>query len=168
MKTASNRDAKSPRTPRVGTAGATNEMRDSNCAAMKQCMSEVIEAIVAPQSHAPMKNISTGQKRGKFELLARSRDVQVAKMSLAPGGTSDDQPSNEHPRSEQWLLVVSGTGEARVGKRKSNLRTIKLRKNSLLLIEKGELHQIKNSGRSPLQTINFYAAPAYDEHAEPL
>jgi mannose-6-phosphate isomerase-like protein (cupin superfamily) len=115
-----------------------------------------------------MKHISLGSKRGLFQLLARSRDVQAAKMTLAPGATSDDCVANEHPASEQWLFVISGTATARIGKRRTALRTIKIRKNSLLLIEKGELHQVKNTGRQPLQTINFYAPPAYNRRSEPI
>jgi len=77
-------------------------------------------------------------------------------MTLQPGGSSSDKPENEHPRSEQWLLVISGTGRARVSS-----RTVSLRARSLLLIEKGEPHQITNTGRAPLVTLNFYSPPAY-------
>lgn len=89
-------------------------------------------------------------------------------MTLAPGDASDEFVSNEHAASEQWLFVISGTGQAKIGKRRSSVRIVKLRASSLLLIEKGELHQIKNTGRQPLSTINFYAPPAYDKNAEPL
>lgn len=115
-----------------------------------------------------MKHIKTGKLRGKFELIARTRELQAAVMTLRPGGTSDEQPSNEHRRSEQWVLVIAGTGEASVGKSREQLRKVKLEPNSLLLIEKGELHQIKNTGRANLRTINFYAPPAYDSKGEPL
>jgi mannose-6-phosphate isomerase-like protein (cupin superfamily) len=76
-------------------------------------------------------------------------------MVLAPG-KSTGEPMNEHPRSEQWLFVVSGNGAARV-----NQRRVRLARNSLLLIEKGEIHQIVNTGRRPLVTLNFYAPAAY-------
>jgi mannose-6-phosphate isomerase-like protein (cupin superfamily) len=89
-------------------------------------------------------------------------------MTLRPGGVSDDEPSNEHPRSEQWLFVISGTGEATIGKKPGNRRRVKIDDNSLLLIEKGELHQIRNTGRKMLRTINLYAPPAYDDDGEPL
>jgi mannose-6-phosphate isomerase-like protein (cupin superfamily) len=115
-----------------------------------------------------MKHIKTGTKRGEFDLVARTRELQGAMMTLRPGGTSDDEPSNEHPHSEQWLFVISGTGEASIGKRRGQLRKVKLGPNSLLVIEKGELHQIKNTGRQALRTINFYAPPAYDGDGEPL
>jgi mannose-6-phosphate isomerase-like protein (cupin superfamily) len=115
-----------------------------------------------------MKHVKTGKKRGKFNLLANTRQVQAAMMTLRPGGTSDEEPSNEHSGSEQWLFVISGSGEAKIGKRRGQLRRIKLEAGSLLIIEKGELHQIVNSSKRSLRTINFYAPPAYDEEGEPI
>src|SRR5881397_3309218 len=115
-----------------------------------------------------MKHIKTGKKRSNFDILATTGNLQAAVMTLKPGGTSDDEPSNEHARSEQWLFVISGAGEARIGKRKGQLRRLKLEANSLLVIEKGELHQVVNTGKSNMRTINFYAPPAYDEDGEPM
>ena len=114
-----------------------------------------------------MKHIKSGSKRKSFALLHSTRNLQAAAMTLKPGGTSDDEPSNEHPRSEQWLFVISGSGEARVGSVRNKLRRVKLEENSMLLIEKGELHQIKNIARKELRTINFYAPPAYGGGGEP-
>jgi mannose-6-phosphate isomerase-like protein (cupin superfamily) len=48
------------------------------------------------------------------------------------------------------------------------LRTVKLAAGSLLIIGKGELHQIRNTGNRPMKTINFYAPPAYDDDGEPI
>jgi mannose-6-phosphate isomerase-like protein (cupin superfamily) len=115
-----------------------------------------------------MQHVRTGTKRGKFDILAATRDAQGAKMTLTPGAASDDEPSNEHPRSEQWLLVVEGSGTAVIGKKRTSLRRIALKRHSLLVIEKGELHQIRNTGRRPLVTINLYVPPAYDADEEPL
>jgi mannose-6-phosphate isomerase-like protein (cupin superfamily) len=114
-----------------------------------------------------MKHVKSGSKRGLFQILAASRSVQAAKMTLRPGATSDDHASNEHPKSEQWLFVISGTGVATIGRRKDSLRRVPLGEGSLLLIEKGELHQIRNTGTKELKTINFYAPPAYDSDGEP-
>ena len=115
-----------------------------------------------------MKHIKTGTKRGPFDPLIATRELQAAKMTLPPGEASDAKPSNEHRRSEQWLFVISGSGEAVIGKKRDSLRRVPLTRHSLLLIEKGELHQIKNTGRRPLSTINFYAPPAYDADGEPI
>lgn len=115
-----------------------------------------------------MKHIKTAGKRSKFNILFATRNAQAAMMTLRPGGTSEDEPGNEHRRSEQWMFVIEGSGEAVIGKRPGALRRAKFAKNSLLLIEKGELHQIKNTGKKSLVTLNFYAPPAYDKDGEPL
>ena len=91
-----------------------------------------------------------------FSVLHSTADAQAAMMTLRPGQSTSDEPENEHPRCEQWLFVLSGAGRAVVGKRRTALK-----QNSLLLIEKGEPHQITNTGKSPLVTLNFYAPPAY-------
>jgi mannose-6-phosphate isomerase-like protein (cupin superfamily) len=108
-----------------------------------------------------MKHIKTAAYRSFFQVLADSRSAQAAKMVLRPGASSGEF-GDEHPRSEQWLFVISGTGRARVGKRR-----VAIKAYSLLLIEKDEPHQITNTGRTPLVTLNFYAPPAYTADGEP-
>lgn len=103
-----------------------------------------------------MKLINTATKRRGFKVVAEGRDSQAAVMVLQPGEATAPAPENEHPRAEQWLLVLSGSGRARVEGRRVSLKT-----GSLLLVEKGEAHQITNTGRAPLVTLNFYAPPAY-------
>lgn len=76
-------------------------------------------------------------------------------MILRPGKSTGNVPENEHPRAEQWLFVVSGTGRAVVGNSRAAIA-----QNSLLLIEKGQRHRITNTGRRPLVTLNLYAPPA--------
>jgi mannose-6-phosphate isomerase-like protein (cupin superfamily) len=115
-----------------------------------------------------MQHIRTQRFRQHFKPVAKTQSAQLACMVLRPGDASDDQPSNEHPRCEQWLFVVSGVGHARIGKTKKTLRRIRLARGSLLIIEKDELHQIKNVGGADLVTINIYIPPAYDANAEPL
>jgi mannose-6-phosphate isomerase-like protein (cupin superfamily) len=94
--------------------------------------------------------------KGYFKPLLASRSMQAAMMVLKKGQSSSDEVENEHPRSEQWVYVISDSGRARVG-----TRTIQLKCGSLLLIEKGEPHQITNTRGEPMVTINFYAPPAY-------
>lgn len=108
-----------------------------------------------------MKHINTSKKRGMFQVVLESRSVQAAMMTLQKGQSSSDEPENEHPKAEQWIYVISGTGQAIVGKKRS-----KLTAGSLVLIEKNEAHQIKQTGNEPLVTVNFYAPPAYTEDGE--
>jgi mannose-6-phosphate isomerase-like protein (cupin superfamily) len=109
-----------------------------------------------------MKHISTSKFRGTFDVIAATRQAQAAMMTLAPKGASDEEIGNEHPRAEQWLLVLSGSGTATI-RSAGTQTTLTLRRGSLLTIERGELHQIRNTGRQRLRTINFYVPPAYSK-----
>lgn len=76
-------------------------------------------------------------------------------MVLAPGqGTGG--ADNVHDTSDQWLYVIAGRGEAVVRGRR-----VALAAGTLLLIEAGEPHEIRNTGRTPLVTVNVYAPPVY-------
>ena len=109
-----------------------------------------------------MKLIRTTGHRESFRILTETRTLQAAIMTLPPGEATGE-PDNEHPDSEQWLLVLSGTGRAKVGR-----RIVPLKEGSLLVIEKGEVHQVKNTGRTrALVTLNFYGPPAYKPGAKP-
>ena len=103
-----------------------------------------------------MKHVDTRKHRGAFRLMLDSGHAQAAMMILRPGQSSSDKPETEHPRSEQWLYVLSGSGRATTGKRRASLRD-----GSLLLIEKDEQHQITCTGRTSLVTLNLYVPPAY-------
>jgi mannose-6-phosphate isomerase-like protein (cupin superfamily) len=107
-----------------------------------------------------MKHIKIGKMHPFFKILASTRSAQAGLMVLPPG-ESTGEPQNEHPQSEQWLYVVSGAGRARVNNQRRALRP-----HSLLLIEKGEVHQISNTGRRPLVTLNVYSPPAYTKSGE--
>ena len=110
-----------------------------------------------------MKYLHTNQHRALFSPFLRSRNVQAAAMVLRPGQSSSERKENEHPRAEQWLFVIRGRGRAKVGS-----RSVDIQAGSLLLIEKGERHQITCTGQTPLRTINFYCPPAYDDEGEVL
>lgn len=110
-----------------------------------------------------MKHIATARLRRRgFAVLHATRSSQAATMTLRPGATSSEDSANEHAWAEQWLYVVSGTGTARVSG-----RTVRLREGSLLLIGKREPHQIRNTGRGDLVTVNVYVPPAYRADGEP-
>ena len=108
-----------------------------------------------------MRHIPTGKHRSFFKVLHSTTTAQAAMMTLRPGQSTSDKPENEHPRCEQWLFVLSGSGRAIVGNRR-----VAIKANSLLLIEKGEPHQITNTGKTPLITLNFYAPPAYTDDGD--
>jgi mannose-6-phosphate isomerase-like protein (cupin superfamily) len=109
-----------------------------------------------------MKHFTTAG-RDDFAVLHATGASQAAMMTIPPGESTSEGSDNEHAWAEQWLYVVSGTGEARGAK-----KTVALKVGSLLLIEKGEPHEIENTGSVPLVTLNIYAPPAYDKEGEPL
>ena len=43
-----------------------------------------------------------------------------------------------------------------------------LKTGTLLLIEHGDQHEIRNTGRRLLKTLNFYSPPAYSKNGDPL
>ncbi len=79
-----------------------------------------------------------------------------------PGG-AEGGPGNRHRGADQWLFVLSGTGKALIKGMRYSLRA-----GVLLLIEHGEQHEIRNSGRTPLKTLNFYSPPAYRANGDEL
>jgi mannose-6-phosphate isomerase-like protein (cupin superfamily) len=90
-----------------------------------------------------------------WKVLKGTARGQAAEMVIAPGD-SEGGPDNRHPRSDQWLFVLSGRGTALIEGRETPLKA-----GVLLLIEKGERHQIFANGPTPLKTLNFYSPPAY-------
>lgn len=96
-----------------------------------------------------------------FRVAFQVRRAQAAEMVLQPGG-SEGGPQNRHRGADQWLFVASGTGVAVVEGRR-----VPLKAGRLLVIERGERHQIRNTGRTPLKTLNFYYPPAFDAGGDP-
>ncbi|MCC5098076.1 cupin domain-containing protein [Xanthomonas campestris] len=97
-----------------------------------------------------------------FKVLFSLRQVQAAEMVIAPGDC-EGGPDNRHRGADQWLFVVDGAGEAIVD---GHMQT--LQAGSLIAIERGQAHEIRNTGDTPLKTVNFYHPPAYDAQGEPL
>jgi mannose-6-phosphate isomerase-like protein (cupin superfamily) len=91
-----------------------------------------------------------------FRVAIGNRRSQAAEMVIAPGKAEGD-PDNRHRGADQWLYVLSGSGEATV-----NDKRYRLRAGSLLLIERGDRHEVRNTGRGLMKTLNFYVPPAYD------
>ncbi|HYT87592.1 MAG TPA: cupin domain-containing protein [Gemmataceae bacterium] len=97
-----------------------------------------------------------------FKIVLGDEHSQAAQMTLAPGET-EGGPDNRHRGADQWLFVVSGTGEADV-----NGEKVPLKAGTLLLIARGDTHEITNTGKEPLRTLNVYVPPAYTEDGEEL
>lgn len=97
-----------------------------------------------------------------FQVAFGNGRAQAATMVIGPGG-AEGGPDNRHRGADQWLYVVSGQGEATV-----EGNTHALRPGDILLIERGEAHEVRNTGPDPLQTLNFYTPPAYTPDGDTL
>lgn len=99
--------------------------------------------------------------RGFRVVLGNARS-QAAEMVIPPGDAEGD-PHNRHRGADQWLFVLEGEGMARI-----NGRRHRLGPGTLLLIEKGDEHEIRNVGEGLLRTLNVYVPPAYDRKGDEL
>jgi mannose-6-phosphate isomerase-like protein (cupin superfamily) len=97
-----------------------------------------------------------------FRVALGDQHSQAATMVIEPG-RCEGGPDNAHRGADQWLFVVAGSGIAVLGGRKH-----KLKAGSLVLIERGTTHEIRNTGRSRLQTLNIYVPPAYTSAGDEL
>ncbi|HJU07989.1 MAG TPA: cupin domain-containing protein [Rhodanobacteraceae bacterium] len=91
----------------------------------------------------------------RFKVAFRNARAEAAVMTIPPGDAEGD-PQNKHEDADQWLFVVAGRGTAIVEGKPQPLKP-----GTLLLIEQGERHEVRNDGDEPLRTLNFYAPPEY-------
>ena len=98
----------------------------------------------------------------EFWVVLGNRRSQTAEMVLAVG-ESEGSSGNRHRGSDQWLYVISGMGAAIVEGQRYPLQA-----GTLVLIERGEAHEIRNTGRGKLRTLNVYIPPAYHKNGDPL
>jgi len=107
----------------------------------------------------PVKNLRFGKG---FSVALSNKRAQAATMVIAPGDC-EGGPDNRHRGADQWLFVLSGSGVAILSSKKHRLRA-----GSLVLIEKRTTHEIRNTGRTPLKTLNVYVPPAYRADGDEL
>lgn len=102
-----------------------------------------------------MRVVTIADHEGFFDVVAETDRSQAATMVFEPG-ESTGGPRNHHVESDQWLFVHSGSGVAIVDGERHRLEA-----GDLVLIEPGEMHEIRNDGEEVLETVNVYAPPEY-------
>jgi len=100
-----------------------------------------------------MDKLQIDPKKG-FKVLSQTKRSEVASMVIKPGD-KEGGPDNKH-KADQWLYVISGSGTAIV-----EGKTVSLKRGTLLQIAEGETHEIRNTGKRDLRTINFYTPVIY-------
>lgn len=107
----------------------------------------------------PVKHLRFGEG---FSVAMSNRRAQAATMVIA-AGDCEGGPDNRHRGADQWMYVLAGQGVAIIAGRPHRLKA-----GALVLIEKGSTHEIRNTGRSPLKTLNVYVPPAYRADGDEL
>jgi quercetin dioxygenase-like cupin family protein len=92
-----------------------------------------------------------------FKVISHGKETQVAMMTILPDNDSGEY-GNDHPQSDQVLLVLEGRGHALI-----EGKTHEIEEGDVLHIQAGEKHQIKADGANALRTINVYAPKAYSD-----
>ena len=98
----------------------------------------------------------------EFAVVLGNRKSQAAEMVLR-GGDQEGDSHNRHRGADQWLYVVSGGGVAIVNGTRHRIAA-----RYLLLIEHGDEHEVRQTGKGPLRTLNIYVPPAYSSNGDPL
>ncbi len=98
----------------------------------------------------------------EFKIIIGNNQSQAGEMVIAPGD-KEGGPKNRHRGADQWLYISSGEGVVTIDGKEHALSA-----GTLVLIERGENHEIRNTGSAPLKTLNFYVPPAFQEDGDPL
>ena len=90
-----------------------------------------------------------------FSVLQTADRTQVATMTLKPGEASGPK-ENEHPDSEQVLLLLDGRLDAEIGSERGTLEP-----GDVVIIPRNVAHRLTAVGDKPAVTFNVYGPPAY-------
>ncbi|HEU4556738.1 MAG TPA: cupin domain-containing protein [Longimicrobium sp.] len=90
---------------------------------------------------------------GEWTAVMQDAHALAATMTLEPGET-EGGPNNRHPATDQWILVHAGSGVVIVEGAEHALTP-----GTLLRIDRGEAHELRNTGSEPLHTLSFYIPP---------
>lgn len=102
-----------------------------------------------------MKKHNINGNRNFFSVLETAKRTQVAMMTLGPGEASGPK-ENEHPESEQVVLLMEGRLTAEIGDERATLEA-----GDVVIIPTKVAHRLTNEGSVPAVTFNVYGPPAY-------
>jgi mannose-6-phosphate isomerase-like protein (cupin superfamily) len=102
-----------------------------------------------------MKKHNIHDNRNFFSVLETAKRTQVAMMTLGPGEASGPK-ENEHPDSEQVVLLLEGRLAAEIGDERSTLEA-----GDVVIIPTKVAHRLTKDGSVPAVTFNVYGPPAY-------
>lgn len=89
------------------------------------------------------------------QVLYTGHNMQLVVMSIPPGEEIGDEV---HPQTDQFFRVESGTGEIVMNGEKTVIES-----DIAMLVPAGTRHNIRNTGRKPLQLYTLYAPPQHED-----
>ncbi|MGG0889958.1 cupin domain-containing protein [Cytobacillus horneckiae] len=102
-------------------------------------------------------NEVTKQNNNYRTTLWTGKHLQVTLMSLKVG---EDIGLEIHPDVDQFLRVEQGQGIVQMGKRKDNLKLVRvINDNSAIMVPAGTWHNVTNTGNISLKLYTIYAPP---------
>ncbi len=102
-----------------------------------------------------MDKRNIAETQSSFSVLQTDENSQTAVMILEPGSWSGEK-ANEHPSSEQTLLVIEGEVVAEIGDEREVLK-----KGDVVIVPQRAKHRFGNESAKTAITFNVYAPPAY-------
>lgn len=87
------------------------------------------------------------------------RHLQVTLMRLMPG---EDIGLEVHPNTDQFLRIEDGHGVVQMGDQRNQLYFERLvSEDDAIFIPAGKWHNLRNTGRRPLELYSIYAPPEH-------
>jgi mannose-6-phosphate isomerase-like protein (cupin superfamily) len=99
-----------------------------------------------------MKRAAVKYAKG-FNVLVGDEHSQAASMVIDSGGHEGGN-NNRHRGADQWLYIESGSGEAII-----NGHAYQIAAGDIVLIQRMDTHENRNTGKSPLKTLSIYLLP---------
>jgi mannose-6-phosphate isomerase-like protein (cupin superfamily) len=86
-------------------------------------------------------------------VLYTGSQMQLVLMALQPG---EEIGEEVHPDRDQFFRVEEGSGEVSIDGAKSAIES-----ETAIIVPAGALHNVKNTGKSPLKLYTLYAPPEH-------
>lgn len=102
-----------------------------------------------------MNIVNIHESTEDFHLLETTGRTQTATMTLKPGESTGDD-LNQHPHSDQTVVVLAGELTAEVGAEREVLRT-----GQSVIVPAGVKHRFRNEKNATAFAFTVYAPPAY-------
>ncbi|WPP49180.1 cupin domain-containing protein [Catalinimonas niigatensis] len=79
-----------------------------------------------------------------------ANNLSVCVIRVMPGETV--RPAHSHPKSEELIYIITGSGKVMIEKEVGEVRA-----GSAILFEQGKIHMLKNTGKTEMKVICFFA-----------